>query len=221
MEQRRHDQRSPTARQSRQREIEHRAQDRGGKGSRRAKCISTWLECSSSLGPFARGGDRGDGAKDLRPYGDAETMQGARRIAEAFRSLPRSIGTSGGFYRDAKPRSAILTRLERSLSRSAHTKLNVTNEMSELFRFESNERNLGDKLRIIAVLSDTTQTLFTCPCVAVALQKPKGNRKFRSLFLAARGRSLFAPAGDGRRSSGCSRGGPPVGTPARSGNAVS
>ena len=61
------DQRPPTARQSRQREIEHRAQDCGGKGSRGAKCISTWLECSSSLGSFARAGDRGDGAQDLRP----------------------------------------------------------------------------------------------------------------------------------------------------------
>ena len=65
-EHRRLDQRPPTARQSRQREIEHRAQDCGGKGSRGAKCISTWLECSSSLGSFARAGDRGDGAQDLR-----------------------------------------------------------------------------------------------------------------------------------------------------------
>jgi hypothetical protein len=62
VELRRHDQRPATARQSRQREIEHRAQDCGGKGSRGAKCISTWLECPSSLGSFTRAGGRGDGA---------------------------------------------------------------------------------------------------------------------------------------------------------------
>ena len=61
-EQRRLDQRPPTARQSRQREIEHRAQDCRGKGSRGAKCISTWLECFSSLGSFTRARGRRDGA---------------------------------------------------------------------------------------------------------------------------------------------------------------
>ncbi len=88
-EQRRLDQRSPTARQSRQREIEHRAQDCGGKGSRGAKCISTWLECSSSLGSFARAGDRGDGAQDLRPLRGRRDLEWARRIAEAQFDLNR------------------------------------------------------------------------------------------------------------------------------------
>ena len=60
-----------------------------------------------------------------------------RSYGKRLRSLLRLIGTSGALCRDAKPRSAILTRLERSLSRSAHTKLNVTYErptkMSEWF----------------------------------------------------------------------------------------
>ena len=61
-EQLRLDQQPPTASQSRQREIEHRAPDSSRKGSHRAKCVSSWLECSSSLGPFARTTGRGDGA---------------------------------------------------------------------------------------------------------------------------------------------------------------
>jgi hypothetical protein len=94
-EQRRLDQRPPTARQSRQLEMEHWAQDCGGKNSRGAKCISTWLECSSSLGPFARAGDRGDGARIAGPYADAKTMEGARWIAEAQFDLNRVRNSRG------------------------------------------------------------------------------------------------------------------------------
>jgi hypothetical protein len=43
------DQQSPTVRQSRRREIEPRAQDSSGKGSRGPKCVSSWVECFSSL----------------------------------------------------------------------------------------------------------------------------------------------------------------------------
>ena len=59
-------------------------------------------------------------------------LEGEEKLAtileEKFQNLPRLIGTSDALCRDAKPRSAILTRLERSPSRSAHTKLNVTYE---------------------------------------------------------------------------------------------
>ena len=95
------------------------------------------------------------------PYENGETLEWARRIAEAqveavtvpvrclstpmrlwtcsprsplkvrkslrlssrtkFQSLRYSTGTSDALYRDGKPRSAILTRLERSSSRTAHT----------------------------------------------------------------------------------------------------
>ena len=59
-------------------------------------------------------------------------LEGEEKLATILRkklqSLPRLIGTSDALCRDAKPRSAILTRLERSPSRSAHTKLNVTYE---------------------------------------------------------------------------------------------
>jgi hypothetical protein len=60
------DQRLQTSHESPQCEIEHGAQDCGGKGAFGAKCVSTRLEYSSSLGPLARAGDRGDGAQDLR-----------------------------------------------------------------------------------------------------------------------------------------------------------
>jgi hypothetical protein len=51
------------------------------------------------------------------------------------------IGTSDALCRDAKPRSAILTRLEGSLSHSAHTKLDVIYENIESFKIESNRCN--------------------------------------------------------------------------------
>ena len=56
------DQRSPTVRQSRQRKIEHRAENRHRKGALGAECVSTRIECSGSLGPVACAGGRGDSA---------------------------------------------------------------------------------------------------------------------------------------------------------------
>jgi hypothetical protein len=47
-------------------------------------------------------------------------------LRQRVRSLPRLIDTSDALCRDAKPRSAVLTRLERSPSRSNRTKFNVT-----------------------------------------------------------------------------------------------
>ena len=58
-------------------------------------------------------------------------------LGKRLRSLPRSIDTSGALYRDAKPRSAILTRLERLPSRSAKTKINVTYENVRVVQIES------------------------------------------------------------------------------------
>ena len=70
-------------------------------------------------------------------------LEGEEKLAtilrQKFRSLPRLIDTSDALCRDAKPRSAILTRLERSPSRSAQTKINVTYENVQVVRIESNE----------------------------------------------------------------------------------
>ena len=57
-------------------------------------------------------------------------LEGEEKLAiilrKEFQNLPRLIGTNDALCRDAKPRSAILTRLERSPSRNSHTKFNVT-----------------------------------------------------------------------------------------------
>ena len=88
-EQRRVDQRPPTARQSRQREIEHRSQDSSGKGSRGAKRVSTWLECSGSLGPSLAPEVEATARRISAPYENGETLEWARRIAEAQVDLTR------------------------------------------------------------------------------------------------------------------------------------
>ena len=70
-------------------------------------------------------------------------LEGEEKLAiilrKKFQTLRYLTGTSDALCRDAKPRSAILTRLERSPSRSAKTKINVTYENVQVVRIESNE----------------------------------------------------------------------------------
>jgi hypothetical protein len=68
--------------------------------------------------------------------------------------LPRLIGTSDVLCRGAKPRSAILTRLERSPSSSAHTKLDAAyeNVSNEIITYAISIIR-QHKLRMLAVLS--------------------------------------------------------------------
>ena len=74
-------------------------------------------------------------------------LEGEEKLAiilkKKFQTLRYLTGTSDALCRDAKPRSAISTRLERSPSRSARTKFNVSYEMCDL-KIES---NAGNKIR--------------------------------------------------------------------------
>jgi hypothetical protein len=65
-ESRRLDQRPPTVRESRQREIEHRAEDRDWKGAFRAKRVVSRLESLSPAGHCARAAGRSDRVRDCR-----------------------------------------------------------------------------------------------------------------------------------------------------------
>jgi hypothetical protein len=76
---------------------------------------------------------------DLEPL-ERETQSSRPSWRTNLLSLPRLIGTSDALGRDAKPRSATLTRLECSLSRGAHTELNVTYENGRVVQIESIER---------------------------------------------------------------------------------
>jgi hypothetical protein len=68
----------------------------------------------------------------IRDMLSPKPLEGEEKLAiilkEKISGLRYLTGTSDALCRDAKPQSAILTRLERSLSRSAHTKLNVIYE---------------------------------------------------------------------------------------------
>ena len=71
-------------------------------------------------------------------------LEGEEKLAiifkEKFQSLRHSTGTSDALCRGAKLRSAILTRLERSPSRSGHNKFNVAYEKPRGVQIKSNGR---------------------------------------------------------------------------------
>jgi hypothetical protein len=85
---------------------------------------------------------------DVDAVGDMlspKPLEGEEKLVSIFeeksQNLPRLIGTNDALCRDAKRRSAILTRLERSPARSAHTKFNVTDKNVGVAEIESNEDN--------------------------------------------------------------------------------
>ena len=197
------DHRPPTARELRQCEIEHRAENSRRKGASAQNAFRHGLNVPVSRTRRSRRRSEAMARKSPRPDEDGETLERARRIAEAqvdlnrvrnsrrqlitrlfvdpdyqplkstgsssgrqdgsgrlpsahaayrdamrlgtcfprnplkvrkslrlssrkkFQSLRYSIGTSDALCRDAKPRSAILTRLEHSPSRSGRTKFKV------------------------------------------------------------------------------------------------
>jgi DDE superfamily endonuclease len=71
--------------------------------------------------------------KDIfRPIPPESEEKLATILREKTSGWPRSRGMSGALYRDAKPRSAISTRLECSPSRTGHMKLNWPRKMLEI-----------------------------------------------------------------------------------------
>ena len=89
---------------------------------------STNSNCGSLSGSGSQAHPHG--SIDVDEVGDMlsqQPLEGEEKAREhlrrkKFQNLPRLIGTSDALCRDAKPRSAILTQLEGSPSRSAHKK---------------------------------------------------------------------------------------------------